>query len=65
MQTAEPTELFDLRMTEEAHQLLDSAAMVTYAWNQAISAGIPPAERNAAEEARSVLRAHHRNLDRP
>lgn len=42
-------------------QLLDSDAMLTFAWTQAVASGIPPAEMNDAQEARRVLLAHHRN----
>jgi hypothetical protein len=49
---------------EEYGQLLASPAMVTYAWNQAVGAGIPPAQQSDAHEARRVLLAHHRETDR-
>lgn len=41
-------------------QLIDSSAMVDFAWAQAAGAGIPPAELSQAHEARRLLLAHHR-----
>lgn len=41
-------------------QLLESPAMVDYAWVQAAGAGIPPTELSRAHEARRLLIAHHR-----
>lgn len=43
-------------------QLLASDAMVTFAWTQALSTGLAPAERTQGEEARRVLLAHHRGI---
>lgn len=41
-------------------QLLDSDAMVTFAWTQSVAAGIPPTEMSDAQEARRLLIEHHR-----
>lgn len=41
-------------------QLLETQAMVDYAWTQASAAGIPPTELSQAHEARRLLLAHHR-----
>lgn len=43
-------------------QLTGSEAMVTFAWTQAVNAGIPPSEQSEAHEARRVLLAHHRGI---
>lgn len=45
---------------EDHVSLLRSDAMVKYAWDQAVGAGIPGGQRNAAEQARQLLREHHR-----
>lgn len=45
---------------EDHKSLLTSDAMVTFAWNQAVLAGIPPTQQSEAHEARRVLLAHHR-----
>lgn len=48
---------------EEYGQLIESPAMVKYAWDQAVNVGIPPDQVSAAHEARRVLRDHHRGSD--
>lgn len=45
---------------EDYRQLLESPAMVDYAWTQAATAGIPAAQQSDAQEARRLLLAHHR-----
>jgi hypothetical protein len=41
-------------------QLIDSIAMVDYAWTQARTVGIPQAQMSDAQEAYRLLLAHHR-----